>query len=364
MPLNNAVHRILANGSSLSYESYPGVSRNEIRTASQIARLIERSTLDEESKVKIADFKKSRSLSDRQWREICLILYRQKLLECLEDHRLTEDEERYMDDLVLAFQLSDEEAKRVRIQMADMAMKQLAREVLEDQVLTEEEKKDFFRLGRFLDFPDEQIRDYLTGESLRYFTDFWDTSSSKKVLDSSKQGQLLEFQRNLKINVESRQPTERDYAKLKLLWMIKNGLMPRTPQGIFVEYDEVCHWSQKSILYEEEKIKEVSHSGSTQGVPIAIGSVYIIGSSKKYNFDHSRFHSIGEGEFAVTSHRVLHRIQDKSLDIPFKNFVQVRIFQQGIEIQREGNLRKQFFELEDVDLAASVLSGALQRKHA
>ena len=344
-------------------DTFHGDPAKSSRLSDEVDRLIGGLTLDEQTKVKIVEFRRSNPVSDQQWRDVCVVLYRKKLLECLEDHRLTEEEEQYLQDLALTFELPNEESRRVRLQLADVAMKQFARTVLEDQILTDDERKDFFRLGRFLEFPVEQIRDYLTGESLRYYTEFWDTSSSKKMLDSSKHGQLQEFQQNLRIKVESDQPTERDYAKLKLLWMIKNGLLPGTPYGIFEEYDEVCHWLQKSARYEEDAEGSFSSCAPTQGVPVSSERVYIVGSSKEHTFDCSRLRPKAQGEFAITSYRVLHRIQGQSLDLPFEAFVDVRIFLQGIEIQCDGSAGRKFFELEDVDLAASVLSVALQRMH-
>ena len=138
---------------------------DEQKVRSEIGRIFAgRRQLDAETLNALQEFRRAKHLDGIQWQKLGSDLYEKKLLEHLDDGRLTEVERKYLDDLVKAFHLTQEQVLRIRRAHAPEAIEKSFRLASEDQYFSPEEKSELFQLGVYMGLTAEFVETFLAAQ--------------------------------------------------------------------------------------------------------------------------------------------------------------------------------------------------------
>jgi len=143
-----------------------GEVADEQKTRGEIDRILAgRHHLNAQTLTVLQDLRQAKRLSETQWQELGSEVYEKKLLEHLEDARLTELERKFLDDLAKPFYLSHEAVLRIRRANAPEAIKKLFRHAFEDRYLSLQEKSELFQLGEYMGSTAEFVETFLAAQS-------------------------------------------------------------------------------------------------------------------------------------------------------------------------------------------------------
>ena len=70
---------------------------------------------------------------------------------------------------------------------------------------------------------------------------------------------------------------------------------------------------------------------------------------------------IDEGRLTVTSKRVVFNGFNKSFSIPFSKLINYVVYQDAIQLDKEGKTKPGYFKVQDPEVVATFVSGVTQR---
>ena len=145
-----------------------------------------------------------------------------------------------------------------------------------------------------------------------------------------------------------------------ILKNMQKGVLPNFssyPLPIMLAAKEKLIWQHQNISMYNEKI-EREFVGRRSGFSVRVmkGVYYHIGGSKGHPVEHSSMVKEGVGTLFLTNKNIIFYSTTKSVRIPYSKIVAVVPYSDGIEIQKDGNAKRQIFQGFDSWFLMNLLS--------
>lgn len=186
-------------------------------------------------------------------------------------------------------------------------------------------------------------------------------AKSDDVLTKEEEKELKKIQGYLGIDDEEIVSSKKELSRMRLLNEIQNGNIPEiSVTNLVIPRTEKIYWSEPSALTEEKVINR-RYVGGSQGVNlhVAKGLNFRVGSSRGHLESEMGMVSVSEGDFIITSKRIIFKGDRKSFAIKLDNILDLHIFSDGIRLT-ENNKAKQriikFSEVGNHDIVGAILT--------
>ena len=209
--------------------------------------------------------------------------FKQRLIEICSDGKITETELEVINNLADEYNIEEEDFKKVNSAAYDAAFKA----IISDGIITEQEEIDIIETQQILMVSDQQI---------------------------TKQLAIL-----------------RKHQELR---NIQKGILPLVNSfGLILKGDEQVHYRARADLLEERVISR-KYQGGSSGVNIRVakGVRFKVGQHKGRSVSEKAIVTVDEGDFYVTSQRLVYKGGKKSFSLTFAQLVGYEVFKGGIDI--------------------------------
>lgn len=240
--------------------------------------------------------------------------FKQRLIEVCSDGKITEAELELINSLAEEYNIEEEDFKKVNSAAYDAAFKA----IISDGVITEQEEIDIIETQQTLMVTDQQIPKQLA------------------VLRSHQE-----------------------------LRNIQKGILPLVNSfGLILKGDEQVHFRARAELLEERVISR-KYQGGSSGVNIRVakGVSFKVGQHKGRSVSEKGIVTIDEGDFYVTSQRLVYKGDKKNFSLNFAQLVGYEVFKGGIDISaNKGNTKMlKVTETFDPDMLELLINIAITR---
>lgn len=207
---------------------------------------------------------------------------------------------------------------------------------------------------------DDDLKDIKIAAYLSAFT----VAKQDKKITESEQNELLEIKKYLNINNAEIQSSEKELARFRLLAEINQGNLPQsTVANLVTQKDERIYWTEPSVLI-EEKVLHRRYEGGSQGFSFRImkGVSYRVGASRGYFVNETGRVPVSNGEFIITSKRVIFRGDGKTFSFKLDKILDIQLFTNGIYLS-EANKSKprmiKFAQEGNYDVVGAIIAYAI-----
>lgn len=235
--------------------------------------------------------------------------YKKAILDAVSDGKVTGGEASYLDGLTKKYFITEQEKASTRLG----AYHRVYEKAVEDRALTVQEQEQLSGLQKDLGIDDAKIGRQLSG-----------------------------------------------LARLQMLRESQEGRLPVLPQvPLLLKKGEVGHW-MTDAEYMEERVVSRRYEGGSRGVSIRImkGVSYRVGAHKGQLVTETGIVTVDSGQLILTSQRVAFTGARKSFNVPYKQLMNFNLFDDGVQINKDGKSKPQIFKIGDVDLFGSFLTTA------
>jgi hypothetical protein len=237
-------------------------------------------------------------------------IYTKTLSDMIGDGRVNEEQKQQLEKIKSEYGLSDVEINRASANV----FLNIYNKVISDRVVTDEEFTMIKKLQVQLGIPDQEVPRQLT-----------------------------------------------TLARLNLLTKIQAGDLPVISPRILLQKNEITQYECPCSLFEERVISR-RYEGGYRGVSFRIvkGVYYRTGGFKGHPVVETGMVKVDNGTLFVTSKRIVFNGIQKTFSIPYKKLINLSIFQDGIQLNKEGKAKAQALKIEDPELVATLISVAAQ----
>ncbi|MDO5768848.1 MAG: hypothetical protein Q4P13_05030 [Psychrobacter sp.] len=217
--------------------------------------------------------------------------FKQRLIEVCSDGKITDAELEVINRLAEEYNIEEEDFKKVNAAAYEAAFKA----IISDGVITEQEEKDIIETQQTLMVLDQQIPKHLA--------------------------------------------TLRKHRELR---NIQRGILPVVNSyGLILKGNEQVHFRANASLLEERVISR-KYQGGSSGVNIRVakGVSFKVGQQKGRSVSEKGIVTVDEGDFYVTSQRLIFKGSKKNFSLTFAQLVGYEVFKSGIDISaNKGNTK-------------------------
>lgn len=240
--------------------------------------------------------------------------FKQRLIKVCSDGKITESELELINSLAEEYNIEEDDFKKVNSAAYDAAFKA----IISDGVITEQEEIDILETQQTLMVTDHQI---------------------------PKQLAVLRTHQELR--------------------NIQKGILPLVNSfGLILKGDEQVHFRGRADLLEERVISR-KYQGGSSGVNIRVarGVSFKVGQHKGRSVSEKGIVNIDEGDFYVTSQRLVYKGGKKNFSLTFTQLVGYEVFKGGIDISsNRGNTKMlKFKETFDPDMLELLINVAITK---
>lgn len=240
--------------------------------------------------------------------------FKQRLIEVCSDGKITESELALINSLAEEYNIEDEDFKKVNSAAYEAAFKA----IISDGVITDQEEIDIIETQQILMVTDQQI---------------------------PKQLAVLRQHRELR--------------------NIQKGILPSVNSfGLILQGDEQVYFRARADLLEERVVSR-KYQGGSSGVNIRVakGVSFKVGQHKGRSISEKGIVIVDEGDFYVTSKRLVYKGRKKNFTLNFSQLVGYEVFTGGIDISaNKGNTKMlKFKETFDADILELLINVAITR---
>lgn len=240
--------------------------------------------------------------------------FKQRLIEVCSDGKITESELALINSLAEEYNIEEEDFKKVNSAAYEAAFKA----IISDGVITDQEEIDIIETQQILMVTDQQI---------------------------PKQLAVLRQHRELR--------------------NIQKGILPSVNSfGLILQGDEQVHFRARADLLEERVVSR-KYQGGSSGVNIRVakGVSFKVGQHKGRSISEKGVVTVDEGDFYVTSKRLVYKGGKKNFTLNFSQLVGYEVFKGGIDISaNKGNTKMlKFKETFDADMLELLINVAITR---
>ena len=288
-------------------------------------------------------------------------IYREYMENCLIDLKLSGDEVKALKRLRTLLDLDEQDAVKIRDQVASKHYRESMDKVLQDANISKEERNFLQELQNCLKLPaDMADRIEKEAKTHKIKSVLKDTVKDKR-LSPEEEEELYTLADNLNIELSFKEKTRKALQRYKLYWLVEKGSIPEIDVGIKLYKKEKCYYVAPANWYVRKKrTKRLRYSGPTARIKLARGIYWRMGDLGLQTVSQEEWEKVDEGEFFVTSHRLIFKGQKENTMIRLNRILDFELYENGVEIQK-GRGKNPFFafEPEDPRLFALILNRAI-----
>lgn len=195
---------------------------------------------------------------------------------------------------------------------------------------------------------------------LAAYQQVYNKTIADRSLTVEEERQLSQIQSELGVPGDSVAHELSTLARLKLIREAQEGRLPVLRESpILLKHGELPHFVTDADLL-EERVVDRGYVGGSQGVSIRImrGVSYRIGGHRGHLVSKTDIIKVDHGKVVITNKRVAFAGLRASFSVPYGKILNFNVFQDGIQLNREGKTKPQVLVPPDVELMASILAGA------
>lgn len=151
-------------------------------------------------------------------------------------------------------------------------------------------------------------------------------------------------------------------SKYYTLWKIEEeNFLPQSSWdeiNVIPKKNEILHWVQSANLNKIKNVtRRVNYGGPVASIKICKGLSYRVGSLGVSTERHEELNIIDSGTFWITNQRIGFIGDKKSFTMALKKVLSFEVSPEyGLVIHKEGTVNPQMVELQDYDIACTIIS--------
>lgn len=266
-------------------------------------------------------------LSEKQKLKLGKIIYYNTLCSVVSDFHFTQNEVNKLNEIRMHFNLSDQQVFIEKSKISEKTVKNLVQKCYADNILTDSENQQIINISNFLQFPQDKTEAIKNKIAFSLFNKILDEKTKDKLLSPTKETQLKQTTRDLKIDHQQIKTfiSERKIKSLKhakLLWNLDHGIFPIVYNPpITLNRDEQCYLNISANLIENKLVhKGYSRTSSSVSFRIAKGVNARVGGGR-YRPVKENVTQIYPGTLFLTNSRIVFNSGGKSFQIPFYKLI-------------------------------------------
>ncbi|MSQ17246.1 MAG: hypothetical protein EXR54_06720 [Dehalococcoidia bacterium] len=200
-----------------------------------------------------------------------------------------------------------------------------------------------------------------TSMRLLVYRDLFSQATADRALDEKEERLLRQVQLELQLNDTAIQPQLSELARLRFFQQINQGDLPAVASDILLKKAEVAHWQSEAEFW-EERVTHKGYVGGSHGVSIRVakGVSYRLGGNRGQLVTEKDIIKVDEGKLVVTNKRVVFNGFTNSFSIPFSKLINYVVYEDAIQLDKEGKTKPGYFKLQDPEVVAALISAVAQ----
>lgn len=278
-----------------------------------------------------------------------LEMYAAQLKYALLDDKLTEDELDELRSLKELFGLSQRQVSLIHEQLASNVYKQSVASAVSDGIVTEQEKRDLQKLQSELCIPDELVERITSQVKSVKIQNFVDGVIAKGSCTPEDENEIYLLAKNLNCSVHLDSRQQNALNRLKMIWAIRNGVIPTVDADINLTAKERCYFNRPASWFQYKTVtKRVNYAGPSVRIKICKGVSYRMGSARVHRETSEVLAPVDSGRLYVTDKRIVLLGNRKTSTIRLNKMVSFTPYTNGVELFKETG--KSIFVKIDTDM--------------
>ncbi|PJF43515.1 MAG: hypothetical protein CUN55_08705 [Phototrophicales bacterium] len=255
--------------------------------------------------------------------------YSDYLKQCLNDKVISEAEAEDLAHLKIVLGLNDRIVEQIHEQVVQSIYNESVAEAIADGRLDAEEREFLEKLQRDLRLSNEIAQRIYEHHAGKYLQLFFESAVQDERLSPEEEQELNAITRSLGVDLNIDQNTYSVLNKYRLYWIIENGRLPELHNvPLELAAGERCYLSVEVDWYERERQALVERIGNIRFFKANYQPLQ--GVEEQPILD--EWQAIDRGVAYLTNRRVALRGSTTSEDIDLQRILDVRPYQQGLEI--------------------------------
>ena len=198
---------------------------------------------------------------------------------------------------------------------------------------------------------------FLTG-ALAAWNQRLESAFADRLLTEQEEADLRAYQRQLGLTDREVAPLLPKLYRAKQLTAINLGRLPTVPSGnIMLPRGETCHFAASAALYQEHYQRHYVSQTSGGSTGVTWHGIHVGGSRRAHVgqwVQSAATVCVAQGTLAITNQNVRF-VGTMVMTIPLSEILGLNYYWNAIELQHPGRAAKDFFAVDDGEMAASVL---------
>jgi len=194
------------------------------------------------------------------------------------------------------------------------------------------------------------------------FHDLFAGAVEDRVLTEQEDKMLSQAKEELKLDDGQLQPYLSVLARLRFIREIQEGHLPTITPTILLKRSEIAHFHCMAEFW-EERVTQRGYEGGSHGVSIRIakGVYYRVGAHKGRLVTETGIVKVDQGTLVITNQRIVFNGFAKSFSIPMGKLINYVVYEDAIQLDKEGKAKPAYFKVEDPEIAAVLISAIAQK---
>lgn len=284
--------------------------------------------------------------------------YKQFLLYCLTDKKLSEDEVKNLQQLKRLFLLSDKIVKEIhREVISKIYLKELS-VALEDGVLTSDEAVFLISLKKDLLLDNDTAEQLYEKATRNYLDKQIEIALEDQLLTDEEEAELTRISENLNIDIAENLKTKELLEKYRVYWLIENGQLPVILGQIPFNPQEECHYLINNVLWYEEQLQEEAIPQNHYTMRRKINKVLAAAVKQEglQDLQIGNFSLIEKGTVYFSNKKLYFQGEHNGMFIDYDNIAEFEPYQNGVDIVLTTG-SKHLFQFNDrIDIVCLLLN--------
>lgn len=266
------------------------------------------------------------------------------------DDEIDDAEARYLEQLRAALGISDRELRAIQEEVLHPRFRSEVAAAIADDHLSADDRSRLDRLVARLRLAPETAKWIYEQEGQARIDAALGEAIADGRLSPAEDRALQELARNLGASLTVDDATRRQLDRMRLLWRIDNGELPRLSVPINLQRGEVCHAQAPATWYERRtRTTTVGYSGFSTSVRICKGVRYRVSTVKPTRITREELVQIDAGTVYVTSKRVIFDGYRKNSSLRLSSLLGFTPFADGVQLEKSSG-RPPILALSQVDV--------------
>lgn len=198
----------------------------------------------------------------------------------------------------------------------------------------------------------------------RAFRSYAEQALADDILSEGEEAHLREVGLLLGVDQEAFRTRHGDLLERLAVAQINDGRLPEMDDPIILAHkDEIVHAETEAAILETVTVKERTGGGyHGLSIPLGKGFRYHVGGARGSVSSRSELQAVDAGILSVTSDRVLFTGNQKTLEIPYRRLVRMKVFTDAIQFHMTGRKSAPLIQMGPVDAIAATVGAAAAKK--